>query len=110
MRSVGMLSTWNSLEVRGFSSTFNLPNATRPEYSLASCSTMGATVLQGPHHAAQKSTTISGYFEISDEKVASDSIIGLQSYFSDDCSWTRVMSIISTTFLSFIICHLLYHT
>src|SRR6266481_4210142 len=84
MRSGGMLSTWNSLEVRGFSSTFNLPNATRPEYSFASCSTMGATILQGPHHTAQKSTTISGYFEISDENVASDRMIGLPSYLSAD--------------------------
>src|ERR1700758_1770603 len=85
MRSVGMLSTWNSLEVRGFSSTFSFPNATRPEYSLASCSMMGATALQGPHHTAQKSTTITGYFDISDENVASDNIIGLPLYFSPDC-------------------------
>src|SRR2546430_16020462 len=82
---------------------FSLPNATRPEYSFASCSTIGATILQGPHHAAQKSTTISGYFEISDEKVASDRIIGLPSYFSADLSWARVLRIISTSFFSFML-------
>src|SRR3989441_10836126 len=98
-----MLWIWNSPEVRGFSSTFILPNATRPEYSFASCSTMGATIRQGPHHAAQKSTTISGYFEISEEKVASERIIGLLSYFSADWSWARVLRIISTSFLSFML-------
>src|SRR2546427_5626369 len=98
-----MLWIWNSPEVRGFSSTFILPNATRPEYSFASCSTMGATIRQGPHHAAQKSTTINGYFEISEEKVASERIIGLLSYFSADWSWARVLRIISTSFLSFML-------
>src|SRR2546426_1163186 len=54
----------------------------RHSKSLASCSTMGAIIRQGPHHAAQKSTTISGCFEISDEKVGSERIIGLPAYFS----------------------------
>src|SRR5207249_63657 len=68
IKSVGMLWTLNSPDVKGFSSTFSLPKATRPEYSLASCSMMGATIRQGPHQAAQKSTTINGYFDISEEK------------------------------------------
>src|SRR5688572_29727009 len=33
-----------------------LPILTRPSYSLASSSRIGATILQGPHHSAQKST------------------------------------------------------
>jgi len=39
------------------SSTSHLPIATRPSYSAASSSIIGAIVRQGPHHSAQKSTT-----------------------------------------------------
>src|SRR6266404_3405634 len=34
-----------------------LPIFTRPSYSLASSSIIGASILQGPHHSAQKSTS-----------------------------------------------------
>src|SRR5436189_4019551 len=72
--------TSNSPDVKGFSSTFSLSKATRPEYSLANCSMMGATIRQGPHQAAQKSTTINGYFDISEEKLASERRMGLPSF------------------------------
>src|SRR2546421_10208837 len=41
----------------GFSSMFSLANSTSPRCSSASCSRMGDTARQGPHHGAQKSTT-----------------------------------------------------
>src|SRR5687768_4507491 len=43
--------------VRGLSSVFSLRNSTLPSYSSASSSTIGATMRQGPHHGAQKSTS-----------------------------------------------------
>src|SRR5207245_9419228 len=58
MRSVGML--WMPyLDARLLcSSTFTLPIRTRPAYSSDSFSRTGATMRQGPHHSAQKSTTM----------------------------------------------------
>src|SRR5438093_9521570 len=94
-----MLWTSNSPDVKGFSSTFSLPKATRPAYSLASCSMMGATVRQGPHHAAQKSTTINGYFDISEEKLASERRMGFPSFLAAVSSCARAFCIISTQFL-----------
>src|SRR5262249_42722413 len=52
----GMPRIWNLNAVFGFSSTFSLPMVTRPAYSVASASMVGASRLQGPHHSAQKST------------------------------------------------------
>src|SRR5262249_35025298 len=53
----GMPRIWNLNAVFGLSSTFSLPMVTRPAYSLASASMVGASRLQGPHHSAQKSTS-----------------------------------------------------
>src|SRR5262245_49922076 len=39
------------------SSMLTLPTFTLPSYSLASSSRIGAIILQGPHHSAQKSTS-----------------------------------------------------
>ena len=41
-----------------FESTSTFPTATRPEYSSANSSRIGAIILHGPHHSAQKSTRI----------------------------------------------------
>ncbi len=37
---------------------FTLPMRTRPSYSAANSSNRGPSILQGPHHSAQKSTRI----------------------------------------------------
>ena len=47
----------NACESRGFASTSTLTTSTAPSYFAASFSISGATILQGPHQAAQKSTT-----------------------------------------------------
>ena len=41
----------------GFSSTFTLATMSLPSYSVASSSSAGPIILQGPHHSAQKSTS-----------------------------------------------------
>src|SRR5699024_2515435 len=51
--SVGIPRTPNLAGVSGLSSTLSLPMVTRPAYSPAASSRMGAIILQGPHHAAQ---------------------------------------------------------
>src|SRR5258708_681563 len=43
--------------VSWFSSVFSLPTLTRPSYSRARVSIVGASIRQGPHHGAQKSMT-----------------------------------------------------
>src|SRR5437762_65854 len=42
----------------GFSSTFIFATETRPSYSAAMASTVGARRRHGPHHSAQKSTSV----------------------------------------------------
>src|SRR4028118_1560985 len=42
----------------GFSSTLTLPILTLPSYSLDNSSITGPIARQGPHHSAQKSTTV----------------------------------------------------
>jgi len=71
MTTVGMLETWNCSAVLGFSSTSSLAMSAFPVYSLASSSIVGAKALQGPHHAAQKSTRANGFFLIVSSKFAS---------------------------------------
>ena len=51
-----MLRIPNLVETSGFSSVFILRKVTLPSYSFASSSTTGATIRQGPHQGAQKST------------------------------------------------------
>src|ERR1043165_4514145 len=54
------------------SSMLSLAILTLPSYSAASSSRMGATILQGPHHSAQKSTnTGTGDFKTSSPKFPS---------------------------------------
>ena len=71
MTTVGMLETWNCSAVLGFSSTSSLAMRAFPAYSLANSSMVGAKALQGPHHAAQKSTKTKGLFLIVCSKFAS---------------------------------------
>src|SRR4029453_6479248 len=52
-----MLMIPNACATRGVASTSTLTTSTTPSYLAASFSISGATILQGPHQAAQKSTT-----------------------------------------------------
>src|SRR5258706_14338300 len=45
----------------GFSSTFIFATVARPSYSTAIASTVGARRRQGPHHSAQKSTSVTPF-------------------------------------------------
>ena len=64
------------------SSTLSFPKVTFPEYLAASSSIIGLTILHGPHHGAQKSTTVSLCFATSVSKLASVNITGLLVNFS----------------------------
>src|SRR5215467_6795206 len=55
-RRVGMPRTLNRAAVEAFASTSSLPTLTRPLYSSAIASTVGAIARHGAHQAAQKST------------------------------------------------------
>src|SRR5690606_1413956 len=58
--------------VLGFSSASSLATLSWPSYSLASSSTIGAIILHGPHHSAQKSTSTSSFASsTSDSNVSS---------------------------------------
>src|SRR5882762_631597 len=52
-----MLLIWYISAVDGLSSTFSFTTAALSEYFSAIASTVGASIRQGPHHAAQKSTS-----------------------------------------------------
>ena len=54
--NVGMLLIPYWLATLGFSSVFNLKTLIFPSKSLEIYSTIGATILHGPHQGAQKST------------------------------------------------------
>src|SRR5690242_4024560 len=54
----------------GFSSTFIFATVARPSYSAAIASTAGARRRQGPHHSAQKSTSVTPFL-ISSSKLLS---------------------------------------
>ncbi len=72
-----MPRTWKRSDVAGFSSTFNLPTSSRPAISLASWSTTGAIIWQGPHQGAHiSSNTGNGELAISAEKLASVMVRG----------------------------------
>jgi hypothetical protein len=94
------------LATRWFSSIFTFPKATLPAYSPASCSIMGETILHGPHHGAQKSTSMSGYFETTSLKFESVRTIGLDILFMDDlaaaifCISVNFLCLIARTSLS----------
>src|SRR5215831_10541649 len=62
--SVGMPRTPYLVGTCGFSSMLIFATVILPSYSLASSSSAGAIILQGPHHSAQKST-ITGVLELS---------------------------------------------
>jgi len=55
--TVGILRIPYSAAISPFSSTSHLPMITCPSNSAANSSMIGATILQGPHQGAQKSTT-----------------------------------------------------
>src|SRR5262249_7865050 len=54
----------------GFSSTFIFATVARPSYSVAMASTAGARRRHGPHHSAQKSTSVTPFL-ISSSKLLS---------------------------------------
>jgi hypothetical protein len=56
--SVGMLITENLVAVATLTSTSSLPMVNLSDCSTANSSRMGAIILHGPHHSAQKSTRI----------------------------------------------------
>src|SRR6476620_8947640 len=67
-----MLMIPNACDRRGLASTSTLTTSTTPSYFAASFSISGATILQGPHQAAQKSTTTGlSLFRTSASKVSS---------------------------------------
>ena len=55
--NVGMPRMLNFPGMSGFASTSTLQTLTFPAYSVAISSRIGAIILQGPHHSAQKSTS-----------------------------------------------------
>src|SRR6266702_7368813 len=63
-------------DTAGFSSVFNFPKTTFPEYSFASASTIGPTIRQGPHQGAQQSMTVREYFWTNWSKVESSTLTG----------------------------------
>src|SRR3984957_3442243 len=75
--SAGMLRMRKRSAVTGFSSTFSFATRTRPDISLASCSTTGEIIWQGPHQAAYRSSSTGrGERSISAENVASVTVMG----------------------------------
>src|SRR6267143_6865618 len=74
---VGMLITLYLAAVPPLSSTSNFITLSFPAYSFARSSTIGAIILHGPHHVAQKSTrTGIGDFNTSVSNVFSVSALG----------------------------------
>ena len=57
--TVGMFMTPYRMASSPSSSTLTLPTVTLPAYCRSSASMTGASILQGPHQSAQKSTIIS---------------------------------------------------
>src|SRR5690606_23310472 len=79
-RMLGIDRTLNRAAVWWFESTSSFATFTRPAYSLAISSTIGATIRHGPHHSAQKSTIARpSPCSISSAKFASVTAIGLTS-------------------------------
>src|SRR6266516_7185513 len=71
INSVGMARMPYCVAIDGDSSMLTLPTLTFPSYSLASSSRIGAIILQGPHHSAQKSTSTGvDAFKTSSSKLA----------------------------------------
>src|SRR5919107_28363 len=67
-----MLMMLNACEIRGLASTSTLTTSIAPSYLLAIFSISGATILQGPHQVAQKSTTTGlSFFRTSCSKFSS---------------------------------------
>src|SRR5215204_2830760 len=54
---VGIDRIWNCCAICGFSSMFSLATVSLSLCCVAISSRTGATILQGPHHSAQKSTS-----------------------------------------------------
>ncbi len=67
----------NRPDVAGFSSVLSFPKTTFPAYSFARLSMTGATILHGPHHGAQKSTSINGCSFMKESKVESVTVTGV---------------------------------
>ena len=78
--SVGMLITSKRRAMSGLSSTLSLAIFSLPACSSAISSRIGAIILHGPHHSAQKSTrTGSAEPAISSSKVVSVRVVGIGS-------------------------------
>src|SRR5690606_9144945 len=71
-KTVGMLRTPYLAANCWLASTSTFPTTALPSYSWLTSSIMGPTILQGPHHAAQKSTNTGlSLFKTTSSKVAS---------------------------------------
>ena len=74
--AVGMLMTSNRRARSGAWSTSTLATRSTPSCSLAISSRIGVSILHGPHHSAQKSTSIGSVEElISSSKVVSERFV-----------------------------------
>src|ERR1700681_4138552 len=81
--SVGMLMIPNIPGVIGLASTSTLATFTWPSYWVANSSTIGAIILHGVHHEAQKSTkTGSSESSTSSLKVVSVTVTGWDMWVS----------------------------
>src|SRR6185312_16378124 len=89
-RIVGMLRTLKRMAVLGLASTSSFVTLSLPLYSAASWSRMGATMRQGPHQVAQKSTTASpSCFSISCAKSLSVTAMALDIVLTSTVSGMR---------------------
>src|SRR6516165_12230111 len=80
----------NRAAVEPFASTSSLPTLTRPLYSSAIASTVGARARHGAHHAAQKSTRTGVLdFATSDSKFVSVISIVLAPMFPPEKFYTN---------------------
>src|SRR3954469_3244476 len=88
--SVGMLITSKRRAASGLSSTLSLAMLTLPACSVAISSRIGAIILHGPHHSAQKSTmTTSALPAISSSKVESVRVLMPSAmWFASFGSWS----------------------
>src|ERR1700688_4779813 len=83
--SVGILMTENLVAVATLTSTSSLPMVKLSDCSTANSSRIGAIILHGPHHSAQKSTKI-GLF---DAPTTSSNVASVRVVICSDISTSR---------------------
>src|SRR5437870_2670588 len=80
----------------GFSSVLSFMTLSLALYSEASSSTMGATIWQGPHHTAQKSTKTKPWaFATSASQVEELTGVALLTSTSNDSVWLNSDAVVS---------------